>query len=354
MKRTAVVFWFLATCSRASFTPHAAMPLEQRRSMNYPLLKGRAESTTRTRPMTQIQLQLSPQDEQVAIWIAAFSTAHIGMSAIRETIIQSCGDFATNANLVNRGIKLPDFWPGDDFGKSDIFPDASTAGRQLYRLGYTIVSFLTLGNAFVAYIHDDEMNSMVLTGLDNDFYYAVASISFAAAISSLFNASPLSLMPSFQKATDDNDIGKGDIGGMQRYDALKMEPKGLTRITRHPLILPVVPWGISTSFLIGGRTCDFLFFGGLALYAIAGCACQDLRIIRKEGSVGTVMKLTSSPNGTTLRDFYDQTSFYPFAAIIDGRQSMSALVRELPLTPFILGIPIGLLLEKQITHLLGM
>ena len=136
-------------------------------------------------------------------------------------------------------------------------------------------------------------------------YFSIASASFAASIASLFNASPLSLMPGFQKVEEgkggddksgmfsNNEIIKsassGTIRGMmQRNDGLKFEPKGLTRITRHPLILPVIPWGFATSILLGGQSADFILFGGLSIYAVAGCACQDLRVSRKEGSVGTV------------------------------------------------------------------
>ena len=38
---------------------------------------------------------------------------------------------------------------------------------------------------------------------------------------------------------------------------------------------------LATAISMGGQPRDFLFFGGLAVYAIAGCAAQDLRVIRK-------------------------------------------------------------------------
>lgn len=204
-----------------------------------------------------------------------------------------------------------------------------------------------------AYIHSDEMRVMILSEQEYTVLLGVASFSFAASIASLFNASPMSLMPSFEKNKNETpkSSSTGSIAGIQRNDSLKLEPKGLTRITRHPLILPVVPWGLATSYLAGGRTADFLLFGGLALYAIAGCACQDLRIRRKEGSVGTVMR-TSNDTGVLLESFYTKTSFIPFAAVLDGRQSIGCLLKEFPIIPFIAGIPIGILIQNVLLELL--
>jgi len=328
--------------------------------LRIPLTTATATATTRM----DYKLNLIPisQEQQLELWITTFSAAHIGMSAVRDRIIHTCGELAKTANLIDRGFKLPSYWPGDDFGKDEIFPDVDTAGRQIYRLLYTMVSFITLGNALGSYIHSNEMRVMILSDQDYIFLYGVASLSFAASIASLFNASPMSLMPSFEKVEDgaaaanlkSGSSRSTSIVGIQRNDSLKMEPKGLTRITRHPLILPVVPWGVSTSYLAGGRTVDFILFCGLALYAIAGCACQDLRIIRKEGSVGTVMRINTSNDdtGTLLETFYGKTSFVPFAAVVDGRQSMDLLLTEFPSIPFIVGIPIGAFIQDLILQLI--
>jgi len=285
------------------------------------------------------------QEQQLEFWITTFSSAHIGMSAIRGRLIDGCAKLAENANIIDRGIQLPSYWPGDDFGKNDLFPDSDTAGRQIYRFAYTIISFTTLGGALTSYLSSsgDTIGVMALSERAYVAFHGIAALSFAASIASLFNASPMSLMPSFQKA---DDTANSIAGLLQRNDSLKMEPRGLTRITRHPLILPVVPWGLATSYLAGGRICDFVLFGGLSLYAIAGCACQDLRISRQEGSVGTVMSITTNDIGTCLQNFYQTTSFIPFAAIIDGRQPINLVAKEFPIIPFIAGIPIGYAIEK--------
>jgi len=257
---------------------------------------------------------------------------------------------------------------GDDVGKNEIFPDQDTAGRQIYRIVYTMVSFTTLGAALFCYLSVDEGTAerMVPIGQEYTMYLAIASTSFAASIASIFNASPLGLMPSFQRADNDNEnigikastaaIGcasdqpSNSVLGIERNDDLKFYPRGLTRITRHPLILPVVPWGIATSILTGGRDADFALFGGLSLYAIAGCACQDLRVIRREGSVGTVFRPAEEDVRSRLEQFYASTSFVPFAAVVDGRQGMRDVVKEFPLVPFLAGFPIGMAIEDILLH----
>ena len=291
--------------------------------------------------------------------------AHWDVSGSFE-IISTLGDVATSLELVGRKEwKLPDWWPGDTSGGDRIFPDADTAGRQIYRAGYTFVSFFTLGSAFAAYLTASsstsaDMNSDA-TGFLHTACVATAALSFGASIASLTNASPLGLMPSFEQtqssSSGDEEIlspSPGELGGIRRYDSLKFTASGLTRITRHPLILPVVPWGLATSYLAGNRPCDYILFGGLALYAVAGCFAQDLRVVREEGSVGTVFKPTdSAEEGQRLNDFFQETSFLPFGAVLDGRQKLGDVVEELPWPGFIVGIGLGWLLEGKILQLLN-
>lgn len=298
---------------------------------------------------SQTSLRAISGEQELAFWMISFSTSHIGMSAIRDKLISGCGQLASYVNLVDRGVKLPSYWPGDNVGKDELFPDAGTAGRQLYRLFYTIVSFVTLGGAFSTYLAVDDAHVINLTDTQYMVCSTIVALSGALSLSSAVNASPLSLVPSFQKSSDDssNEIDPGKtFAGIERNDALKFEPRGLTRITRHPLILPVVPWGVATSFLAGGRLADFIIFCGLALYAIAGCACQDLRIVREEGSIGTVFETSNADINSQLNAFYAQTSFVPFGALQDGRQSWSSLIKEFPILPFMASIPLAVLIEN--------
>jgi len=326
------------------------------------------DSSSASSPLQMASVSLTGDEATLALWVASFASSHIGMSAARSTIISTLGDIATSLELVGRKEwKLPEWWPGDTSGGDRIFPDADTAGRQIYRAGYTFVSFFTLGSAFAAYLTASSGTSADMSSDTAGFLHnacmATAALSFGSSIASLTNASPLGLMPSFEQTQSSSSGDKqtillspspGELGGIRRDDSLKFTARGLTRITRHPLILPVVPWGFATSYLAGNRPCDYILFGGLALYAVAGCFAQDLRVVREEGSVGTVFKPTdSAEEGQRLNDFFQETSFLPFGAVLDGRQKLGDVVEELPWPGFIVGMGLGWLLEGKILQLLN-
>ena len=317
-----------------------------------------------------VSSSLDTSDVVLATWVFAFASSHIGMSAARSNIIRTLGETATSLNLVgNDEWVLPSWWPGDNNGGDRIFPDKLTTGRQIYRMMYSAVSFLTLGNAFGVYLHSSSVSILDGSGVQQSstlLYNTCllsAAVSFGAAIASLVNASPLGLMPSFEKA-DDGTLSGSSVAGLRRDDALKFTTRGLTRITRHPLILPVVPWGVATASLAGGRPCDVILFCGLSIYAIAGCYAQDLRVIREEGSVGTVFQTEArghvkegvreeEQERTRLRFFFEKTSFVPFKAVFDGKQSLDDIVREVPWLQFFVGTIVGFYLEEKILQLLA-
>ena len=243
--------------------------------------------------------------------VVAFSVTHIGFSAVRESIIDRLGKVAGQLNLVGQDLKLPSFWIADTNGL-DVWPDEQIAGRQIYRALYTAIAGALLFPALAAYpeVRSDAVASMGANALEPETWwlaFAVASMAQAISIASLVNPSPLSLVPGFKK-------DEGALGGVRRDDTLKLAACGLTRITRHPLILPVVPWGIANAALAGLHTPDVALFIGLAVYSLFGCYAQDLRV-EASNQVGTVF------NDGALADFYASTSFVPFGAIADGRQS---------------------------------
>lgn len=274
-------------------------------------------------------------DVAIALWMLAFSSSHIGMSAVRNTIIDSLGTIADDQlNLVNRGWKLPDIWPGDDVGGQEIFPSPDIAGRQIYRVVYTAISFTTLGSAFLLYLSSLH-EAPVVEWQDSQLLHSVAALSWGCSIASLFNPSPLSLVPVYEPQLGGSKTEDASAL-LIRQDSQKLMASGMTRITRHPLILPVVPWAVATALSMGGLPRDYALFVPLALYAMAGCGAQDLRVTRQEGSVGTVFE-----PGTSLQDFFEETSFWPFGAVIDGRQSLSTVVREFPWLGLVVGTGIG-------------
>jgi uncharacterized membrane protein len=292
-----------------------------------------------------------PGNTELAFWIFAFAATHIGLSAVRSRIITILGDVTEQAGLVgNKGWKLAEYWPSDSSGNA-IFPDTETTGRQLYRVVYTSVAFVTLASALQCYmtIHASSAN-VDEPPTNHSLAFQAAVFSNTAAFASLANASPLGLMPSFSPGTPQSTMP------LQRDDARKLTAYGLTRITRHPLILPVVPWGIANALVGGGEPEDWLFFGGLSLYSLLGCWAQDLRVIKQEGSVGTTFLSNGSvrdeQQDLLLQKFYQSTSFVPFAAIVDGRQSIQDTLTEVPWWSFLIAWPVGHVVEEAMVRLL--
>ncbi|GAX28082.1 hypothetical protein FisN_2Hh100 [Fistulifera solaris] len=293
--------------------------------------------------------QLFAYETEIGCATIAFASSHIAMSAIRNDLIDRIGDAAYQLNWVNTGWKLPDVWPGDEAGQ-EIFPTKEIAGRQLYRILYTIVSFSTLGTGFAYYLN--ALAEEPLTMLPNDedvaLNYVIASLASGISLASLVNPSPLSLVPVYEPGNNTNVDRRS--ASIRRNDSKKLQAYGLTRITRHPLILPVVPWGFATAMIMGGHVRDYLLFGVLSLYAIAGCAAQDLRVIREEGSVGTVF----TPEQSSLQEFFQQTSFIPFQAVLQSRQSMDDILQEVPWWALVVGTAVGYQIQESfISFLVG-
>ena len=308
---------------------------------------------------------LLSHETEIAIYTSAFASSHIGMSAIRQSLIGGIGRFADELGWVATGMRLPDFWPGDEIGGQEIFPSQDIAGRQLYRILYTFVSLATLGLGFGAYLQalSEDATSIAAHPFSSELtiYYAIASISGSISITSLINPSPLSLVPVYEAQDDDSSCSttNGDkstsdtpssffkASNLRRKDSQKLQAYGLTRITRHPLILPVVPWGLTTAMIMGGHQRDFLLFGILSIYAIAGCAAQDMRILNEEGSVGTVFDPDAS-----LQEFFQQTSFWPFGAIVDSRQSWQQTSQEIKWWLLLASVPIAFKIEESFVNFL--
>ena len=90
-------------------------------------------------------------------------------------------------------------------------------------------------------------------------------------------------------------------------------PQGIVRITRHPFLAGVAIW--SGAHLVGnGDLASLLFFAALGFVAVAGTASIDAKRRRALGA-------------QAWGAFASRTSIVPFAAILAGRNAISA--REL-------------------------
>jgi len=92
--------------------------------------------------------------------------------------------------------------------------------------------------------------------------------------------------------------------------------RGIVRVTRHPFLWGVALWAL-VHVAANGDLASLVFFGSLLLLAVAGTASIDAKRHRKLGA--------------TWQAFVRSTSSVPFAAIMGGRNSMAAAMKEIGL-----------------------
>ena len=113
-------------------------------------------------PSSRVAAPLLLSTSELGALVAAFSVTHIGLSAVREGIIERLGGAAGSLGLVGRGWKLPSIWLADSTGL-EIWPDEAIAGRQVYRAGYTFVASALLFPALLDY---PEVRSGIVASID--------------------------------------------------------------------------------------------------------------------------------------------------------------------------------------------
>ena len=84
----------------------------------------------------------------------------------------------------------------------------------------------------------------------------------------------------------------------------RSEVVGIQRVTRHPTFMAFAIFGFA-HLLVNTAAIDRVFFGGMLLFPLIGCAHQDWR------------KRQSADE--KIRRFFAETSLLPFAAIASGR-----------------------------------
>ncbi|WP_376093396.1 NnrU family protein [Roseomonas sp. CCTCC AB2023176] len=90
--------------------------------------------------------------------------------------------------------------------------------------------------------------------------------------------------------------------------ALEQEPRGMVRITRHPMLWSFAIWGI-VHVIGNGDTAAILFFGAFALTALLGMPSLDAKVAARD------------PAG--WRGFASRTSLLPFGAVLSGRNRIA-------------------------------
>lgn len=90
------------------------------------------------------------------------------------------------------------------------------------------------------------------------------------------------------------------------------EPRGVQRITRHPLLMGLVVFGL-VHLLLNGSATDVAFFGGFIAFSLVGAWHQDARKL--------------ADGAPEFRRFYEATPLLPFT----GRETLRGLREFSPL-----------------------
>ena len=209
----------------------------------------------------------------VALLWLAFTVTHVGLSSlrVRPRLVGALGEIGFTAlySVIALAIFVPLMW---------LYFASKHAGAMLWVLprGPILTSVVYLGMA----------------------------VALVLLVSSFVQPSPAGMAPA------------------------ALTPRGVQRITRHPLVMAFVVFGL-VHLLPNGSTADVAFFGGFAAFALIGAAHQDQR------------KLVVGPPG--YRDFYENTPFLPFT----GRDTLKGL-REL--SPIAIGAGILLAIAIRYFH----
>lgn len=113
-------------------------------------------------------------------------------------------------------------------------------------------------------------------------------------------------------------------------------PHGITRVTRHPMLVSFALWGL-VHLLANGDAASIVFFGGIAATALLGMPSIDAKLERRD------------PTGWAMLS--RQTSLLPFAAIAQGRTRFA--FREIPVFVPLGGLLVWALLLGAHPHVIG-
>jgi uncharacterized membrane protein len=86
------------------------------------------------------------------------------------------------------------------------------------------------------------------------------------------------------------------------------EPRGIQRVTRHPMLMSFAIWA-AVHVIGNGDTASLVFFGAFLVTAVAGMPSIDAKLARRHGEA--------------WRGFAAKTSIVPFGAILAGRNRLA-------------------------------
>ena len=101
------------------------------------------------------------------------------------------------------------------------------------------------------------------------------------------------------------------------------EPRGIQRVTRHPMLMSFAIWA-AVHVIGNGDTASLVFFGAFLVTAVAGMPSIDAKLARRHGEA--------------WRGFAAKTSIVPFGAILAGRNRLA--LAEIGWMPPVIGFVI--------------
>ena len=172
-------------------------------------------------------------------------------------------------------------------------------GERLFQGLYSLVAFAVFVPLVLVYAGNKHMGPLLWSVEPNIVVDIVTRIGNTIAallvVASLFRPSPT-----------------GVTGTPTR------KPRGVQRITRHPLFMGIVLWALM-HLLVNGYASDVMFFGGFVIFGLLGSWHQDHR-------------QKALPDGAYAK-FCEQSPFLPFTGggILKG-------LREVGVLPIVIGL----------------
>ncbi len=201
----------------------------------------------------------------IFVFSALFVVTHLGLShgAIRQSLVDTLGE-----------------WP--------------------FRGLYSLVSFLTLGPAAVMWWSNRHLGPVLWQlgpWVERGIALVLMLIAIQLLVLMLANPSPASMIPG------------------------SLEPRGILRITRHPMNMGLALFGLA-HLAANGALGDVAFFGAFVVVGLVGPFHMDARL-KKSRDEGFAV-------------FLRQTSVIPFVAIARGRTGFRA--DEISFPMFVIGV----------------
>jgi len=181
----------------------------------------------------------------------------------------------------------------------------SLVGAEPYRGVYSLVAFATLGPLIYEFAYHKHSGPLLwylrATPEARGVTWLLMFLAFIFLAASLINPAPSSIGAASQNT-----------------------PRGLQKLTRHPGLVAFSLFGIG-HLLMNGWAGDVIFFGAFPVLGIAGGLTQDQRKLRELGD--------------SYRQFMDATSFFPFLALLSGRQKWQP--GDMPWIVIVVGIVVA-------------